>query len=68
MPGLVIAHAWGRLGCFMAGCCHGRPTASVLGSIRWADADRDVAPELERDLGVLLAKPGPRLAEEPREA
>jgi phosphatidylglycerol:prolipoprotein diacylglycerol transferase len=25
-PGLVIAHAFGRLGCFGAGCCHGKPT------------------------------------------
>ncbi len=25
-PGLTVAHAFGRLGCFMAGCCYGRPT------------------------------------------
>ncbi len=25
-PGLVIAHAFGRLGCLGAGCCYGRPT------------------------------------------
>jgi phosphatidylglycerol:prolipoprotein diacylglycerol transferase len=25
-PGLVIAHAFGRLGCFAAGCCYGRIT------------------------------------------
>ena len=25
-PGLVIAHAFGRLGCFAAGCCYGRVT------------------------------------------
>ena len=25
-PGLVIAHAFGRLGCFAAGCCYGRAT------------------------------------------
>jgi phosphatidylglycerol:prolipoprotein diacylglycerol transferase len=31
MPGLVIAHAFGRLGCFAAGCCYGRPTDSVFG-------------------------------------
>ncbi|MBT3801604.1 MAG: hypothetical protein HOG05_10675 [Bacteroidetes bacterium] len=26
-----IVHAFGRLGCFMAGCCHGVPTNSFLG-------------------------------------
>ena len=25
-PGLVLAHAFGRLGCLGAGCCYGRPT------------------------------------------
>jgi phosphatidylglycerol:prolipoprotein diacylglycerol transferase len=26
-----IAHFFGRLGCFMAGCCFGSPTNSILG-------------------------------------
>lgn len=30
-PGLVIAHAFGRLGCLGAGCCYGRPTALPWG-------------------------------------
>ncbi len=30
-PGLVIAHAFGRLGCLSAGCCYGRPTAAPWG-------------------------------------
>jgi phosphatidylglycerol:prolipoprotein diacylglycerol transferase len=25
-PGLVVAHAFGRMGCLAAGCCYGRPT------------------------------------------
>ena len=25
-PGMALAHAVGRLGCLMAGCCYGRPT------------------------------------------
>ena len=25
-PGLVVAHAFGRVGCLSAGCCYGRPT------------------------------------------
>jgi phosphatidylglycerol:prolipoprotein diacylglycerol transferase len=27
----IIAHGFGRIGCFMAGCCHGVPTDSFLG-------------------------------------
>ena len=30
-PGLVLAHAVGRLGCLAAGCCYGKPTDSVFG-------------------------------------
>jgi phosphatidylglycerol:prolipoprotein diacylglycerol transferase len=26
LPGVTIAHAFGRLGCLSAGCCYGRPT------------------------------------------
>ena len=26
IPGVPIAHALGRLGCFFAGCCYGRPS------------------------------------------
>lgn len=26
VPGLTVAHAFGRLGCLGAGCCYGRPT------------------------------------------
>jgi len=29
--GLVLAHAISRIGCFGAGCCHGKPTSSILG-------------------------------------
>jgi phosphatidylglycerol---prolipoprotein diacylglyceryl transferase len=31
-----IAQAFGRMGCFMAGCCHGHPTGSFLG-VRFHD-------------------------------
>ena len=31
LPGLVIAHAFGRLGCFFGGCCYGGVTKSFLG-------------------------------------
>jgi len=29
--GVVLAHAFGRLGCFCAGCCYGKSTTSSLG-------------------------------------
>ncbi len=32
-PGLAIGHAIGRVGCFAAGCCYGKPTAHVWGVI-----------------------------------
>jgi len=30
-PGLAMGHAIGRLGCFAAGCCYGKPTAHFWG-------------------------------------
>ncbi len=30
-PCILIAHAFGRVGCFFAGCCYGKPTDSFLG-------------------------------------
>lgn len=34
VPGIPIAHAMGRLGCFLAGCCYGRPS-EVPWSVRF---------------------------------
>lgn len=31
ITGVVLAHAFGRIGCFFAGCCYGIPTESMLG-------------------------------------
>lgn len=31
IPGIVLAHAFGRIGCFTAGCCYGTPTESIFG-------------------------------------
>lgn len=31
--GLPLAQAFGRLGCFMAGCCYGKPTDSAIGVV-----------------------------------
>lgn len=30
-PSVVIAHSFGRIGCFFGGCCFGKPTNSVIG-------------------------------------
>jgi phosphatidylglycerol:prolipoprotein diacylglycerol transferase len=37
IPGLVIAHAFGRLGCLAAGCCYGKPTGSDWGIKLYSD-------------------------------
>lgn len=31
ITGVVIAHAFGRIGCYLAGCCYGKETTSFLG-------------------------------------
>lgn len=31
VPGIVLAHAFGRIGCFLGGCCFGAPTDSIFG-------------------------------------
>jgi len=31
MPPLALGHFFGRLGCFAAGCCYGKPCSSALG-------------------------------------
>lgn len=33
LPGGILAHSIGRVGCFMEGCCYGRPTQSRIGVI-----------------------------------
>lgn len=30
---LPLGHGCGRIGCFMAGCCHGKPTDSIFGVV-----------------------------------
>lgn len=49
-PALALGHAFGRVGCFLAGCCHGRPSGSFL-SVVFTDPRCEVAPSL---LGVPL--------------
>lgn len=33
MPSIVLAQAFGRIGCFLAGCCYGKETDSVFGVV-----------------------------------
>lgn len=40
---IVIAHAFGRIGCFFAGCCYGKPTDSFLG-VQFPFLDHKVHP------------------------
>lgn len=49
-PALALGQAIGRLGCFSAGCCWGKPT-----SLPWAVTFRD--PEAHRLVGVPLYQP-----------
>lgn len=32
-PPLVAFHFFGRIGCFFAGCCYGKPTSSIFGMV-----------------------------------
>ncbi len=49
-PALALAHAFGRLGCLMAGCCHGAPSGGAPG-LTFSDPLCLVEPSL---LGVPL--------------
>ncbi len=40
---ILIAHAFGRVGCFFAGCCYGKPTDSFLG-VQFPDLAQKVHP------------------------
>lgn len=31
VPGITLAHGFGRIGCFMGGCCYGKVTTSLFG-------------------------------------
>lgn len=42
-PALALGHVFGRLGCFFAGCCHGRPAGSFPG-ITFSNPQALVAP------------------------
>ena len=43
-PAVALGHAFGRIGCFLAGCCHGSPTSCAL-SVTFTDPASEVAPQ-----------------------
>lgn len=43
MPGLALGHGFGRIGCFLAGCCSGVPTDGILG-VTYPGATQAVLP------------------------
>lgn len=45
-PALALGHAFGRLGCFLAGCCHGRPAGTGFFAVTFTDPSCEVAPDL----------------------
>ena len=50
---ITIAHAFGRLGCFFAGCCYGIPTESCLG-VKFPSLVREVYPTQLFESGFLF--------------
>jgi phosphatidylglycerol:prolipoprotein diacylglycerol transferase len=44
-PALALGHAFGRVGCFLAGCCHGQPTSCPV-SVTFTDPGSEVSPFL----------------------
>ena len=51
--GFLLAHGIGRLGCFLGGCCYGRPTGSWIG-IKFPLLDRPVHPTQLYEAGFNL--------------
>ncbi len=50
---ILIAHGFGRIGCFFAGCCYGKPTDSFLG-IRFVGMTQKVHPTMLYEAAFLF--------------
>ena len=59
-PSLALGHAVGRLGCFLAGCCFGKPAAGPLG-IAFPDGSIALQDHVARGLLPLHAEHTPPL-------
>ncbi len=51
---ILIGHAFGRIGCFFAGCCYGKPTNSFLG-VQFPKLDHTVYPTQLYEAAFLFA-------------
>lgn len=51
--GVIVTHAWGRIGCFMAGCCYGQPTNAWYG-VSFPDSGGPVVPIMLFEAGYLF--------------
>lgn len=54
IPGVILAHAIGRIGCLLAGCCYGAPTNSIFGII-YPDVPYSPRDQIFNEYGVGVA-------------
>ena len=45
LPSLPLGHAFGRIGCLLAGCCYGRPTTWAIG-VKYSRAETGVPKDI----------------------
>ena len=53
-PFLALAHALGRIGCFLNGCCYGRPTTAWYGVLFPGHAEPVIPTQLFETAGLLV--------------
>jgi phosphatidylglycerol:prolipoprotein diacylglycerol transferase len=54
IPFLVLGHAIGRVGCFLNGCCYGKPTGTWCGLVLPGQATAVLPTQLFESLGLLV--------------
>ena len=65
IPFVALGHAVGRIGCFLNGCCYGKPTQSWCGVVFPGHAEAALPTQLFEAVGLLLLYTGLRLAQRP---
>ena len=65
MPFVALGHAIGRIGCFLNGCCYGRPTQRWWGVVFPGHAEAVLPTQLFEALGLLALYVGLRLLQRP---